>query len=74
MTAVKNVARTGSSTATQHLPPHLREVCQILAMGVLRLRSRDATVASQTTSENGDFSLHFHPDQSGHAQPDRRRA
>jgi len=25
-----------------HLPPHLREVCGILARGLVRLRSRDA--------------------------------
>ena len=25
-----------------HLPPHLREVCAILARGLARLRSRDA--------------------------------
>jgi len=25
-----------------HLPPHLREICAILAAGLLRLRSRSA--------------------------------
>jgi len=29
-----------------HLPPHLREVCDLLARGLLRLRSRAAEQAA----------------------------
>ena len=30
------------SPALGHLPPHLREVCALLALGLLRLRARTA--------------------------------
>ena len=46
-------------TTNQNLPPHLREVCAILAAGLLRLRSR----AAEETGDQGEVSLRFpaHP-------------
>jgi len=42
-----------------HLPPHLREVCSILATGLLRLRSRAAEEAAREAADRGDHALHF---------------
>lgn len=56
-----------------HLPFHLKEVCQILAMGLLRLRSRSEMLASTEMPRHGESSLHFLPDQSRHANPTNRR-
>jgi hypothetical protein len=42
-----------------HLPPHLREVCDILARGLVRLRSRGAPAESANTADSRDFPLHF---------------
>lgn len=57
-------------TIDAHLPPHLQEVCSILARGVLRMRAaRLAHAATQMPGASGESSLHFHPDQSGHATP-----
>lgn len=57
-----------------HLPPHLREVCTILAQGLQRMRAaRLAHTAGQTREAGGESSLHFHPDQSGHANRTNRR-
>ena len=53
-----------------HLPPHLREVCAILAAGLLRLHSRSAEECARDAAETGDhgkFRLHFLPHQRGHA-------
>jgi hypothetical protein len=47
------------SHANHHLPPHLREVCGILAAGLLRLRSRAAEEAARETSDQGERGLHF---------------
>ena len=52
--------------ANTHLPPHLREVCDILARGLLRLRSRAAariflTVAGMLASA---MALRFMPNPS----------
>jgi hypothetical protein len=49
-----------------HLPPHLREVCAILARGILRLRSRAVTETGATDAsgaDQGESSLHFPPPQ-----------
>ena len=60
--------------ATPSLPPHLREVCAILARGLLRLRDRNQRQQSRQVSDApGESSLHFLPDQRGHAKPNRRR-
>lgn len=53
-----------------HLPPHLREVCAILATGLVRLRRRTAEdFARDTEQAHGgrESSLRFSGHQSGHA-------
>lgn len=52
-----------------HLPPHLREVCTILASGLVRLRSRTIEDIEQNCGVHGESSLHFRTDQSGYANP-----
>lgn len=59
------------------LPPHLRELCSLLAMSLLRLRSRTAEELAHDADQvgaDGDVSLHFHPEQSGGRPPNRRAA
>ena len=59
-----------------HLPPHLRDVCAILAAGLLRLRSRMAEESARDAAETGDhgeFRLHYVPHQRGHATRTNRR-
>jgi hypothetical protein len=63
----------GSSAA--HLPPHLREVCAILATGLARLRRRaaeDLARESANCAAGGESSLHFAADRSAHAKPRKR--
>ena len=55
-----------------HLPPHLREVCDILARGLLRLRSRGMPAEDTETAEHGDIRLHFTAPQRLHASPKRK--
>ncbi len=61
-----------------HLPPHLREVCALLAAGLLRLLGRaaedQARDAALHARDLGESSLHSPPGQSGHATPNRRTA
>ena len=45
--------------ANPYLPPHLREVCSILAAGLLRLRSRAAEEAVREATDQGERGLHF---------------
>ena len=59
-----------------HLPPHLAEICDILARGLVRLHSR----ARQQSARNGDdkagdreFRLHFRSPERRHAKPSNRR-
>ncbi len=57
-----------------HLSPleRRRELCTILARGVVRLRARQS---SGLSADTGDSSLHSAPDRSGHAtRPNRRTA
>ena len=57
------------------LPPNLREVCTILALGILRLRSRTAVeIADALTEgrERGDIRLHSTARQRLHANPKRK--
>ncbi len=58
-----------------HLPPHLREVCGILAAGLMRLRSctaeEDAQAARQV-GEGRDILLHSTAWQRLHAKPNRK--
>jgi hypothetical protein len=51
------------------LPPHLREVCDILARGLLRLRSRAAEEFDRDLGAEGETSLHSTAPQSVHAVP-----
>ena len=65
------------SPALSHLPPHLREVCAILATGLLRLRRRDAEGPAHDAVRPrvlGESSLHFPAGRSGPAAPNRRTA
>ena len=57
----------------RHLPPHLREVCSILAAGLVRLRSRAAEEAARETSDQGERGLHFPAPQRLHANRTNRR-
>ncbi len=59
-----------------HLPPHLRELCSILACGTVRLRRRTAEELARDAAQpgaDGETSLHFTSHQSGHADANRRR-
>ena len=47
-----------------------RELCAILALGLIRLRMRDNT---QHFDETGESSLHFPPDESGNRHAKHRR-
>ena len=47
-------------------PPHLVEIAEILAVGLMRLQARKS---SELSSENGESSLHYDAYQSGHATP-----
>jgi len=55
-----------------HLPPHLREVCSILAAGLLRLRSRAAEEAAREASGESVVRLHSVPGQRLCANPRRK--
>ena len=46
------------------------ELCRLLALGLIRLRMQQS---SKLSADEGESSLHFPPDQSGHAKPKRRR-
>jgi len=61
-----------ASPINPHLPPHLREVCDLLARGLLRLRSRAAQEAAREAAAAGEPRLHFVPTQRRHANPERR--
>jgi len=54
---------------SNHLPPHLREACDLLARGILRLRSRAAAAQVREADEDGEVRLHFLPTQRRHANP-----
>ena len=75
MGSVKHM-RSMSAANAGSLPPHLKEVCAILGRGLVRLRCRNSTEYAGTAKDSpdtGDNSLHFHPAQSGHASPRKRR-
>ncbi len=57
------------------LPPHLREVCDLLARGLLRLRSRaseELAREAERARDRGEPRLHFVPTQRRHANPERK--
>jgi hypothetical protein len=59
-----------------HISPHLREVCAILAAGLVRLYRHIARTEVDDAGLLGgqaDISLHFQTDKSGHAFPNPRR-
>lgn len=58
--------------APHHMSPAERraELCRILARGLVRLRLRSC---DDISGGSGESSLHFPPDRSGHANPERRR-
>ena len=58
--------------ANPHLPPHLREICDILARGLLRLRSRAAAREAPPPVDSGDIRLHFQAPQRRYANPERK--
>ena len=53
----------------RHLTPkeRRRELCAILARGVVRLKLRQS---SEVSGETGESSLHLPPGRSGHATPE----
>lgn len=64
-----------SGPMNQQLPPHLREVCSILAAGLVRLRSRAAEDDARDEEIGrgaGDFRLHSTARQRLHANPNRK--
>ena len=55
-----------------HLPPHLREVCRILAAGLVRLRRRTAEDLARDAAlgrGSGEVPLHSTGRRSVHADP-----
>ena len=62
-----------SAIPNPHLPPHLREVCSILAAGLLRLRSRAAEDDAREAADQGERLLHFPAPQRLHANRTNRR-
>ena len=58
-----------------HLSPDLREVCDLLALGLLRLRSRTAERNASAPDQGrdcGDIRLHSTARQRRHANPNRK--
>ena len=63
------------TSSNHHLPPHLREVCGILARGLVRLRSREAeddARDAEIARGLGDVPLHSTAKQRLHANPNRK--
>ncbi len=61
-----------TSILNPQLPPHLREVCDILARGLLRLRSRAAALEAPPPVDSGEIRLHFLAPQRRYANPKRK--
>ena len=51
-------------------PERIDAICQILALGLIRMREAKSTSLS---ADGGESSLHFGANQSGHATPAKRR-
>ena len=56
----------------QQLPPHLREVCDIIARGLVRLRSRGMQVEATDTADSREIPLHFTARQRSHGTLKRK--
>ena len=56
-----------------YLPPHLRDVCSILAAGLVRLRSRAAEEAAREAADLGERALPFSAPQRPYANRTNRR-
>ncbi len=68
----KSISTMRTSPNLSRLPPHLSEVCKVLAVGLLRLRRHiaDAFACDEALlKEERDVSLHFAVKPSGHAKP-----
>ena len=61
------------ASVNTHLPPPLREVCDLLARGLLRLRSRSAEEPAWDAADRGERLLHFPATQRRHANRTNRR-
>jgi hypothetical protein len=59
--------------AIPHLPPDLREVCEILARGIVRLRSRAAEENARAAGQQREVRLHSVPAQRLRANRTNRR-
>ena len=60
-------------TPNAYLPPHLHEICDLLARGLLRLRSRVAEEAARDAAHRGERLLHFPAAPRLHANRTTRR-
>jgi hypothetical protein len=69
----RTMITTSLYAANPHLPPHLREVCGILAAGLLRLRSRAEAEVAREAADRGERGLHFPASQRLHANRTNRR-
>ena len=69
----RGVQKLSSTGINPHLPPHLRDVCSILAAGLLRLRSRAAEEAAREAADWGERALPFPPPQRPYANRTNRR-
>ena len=67
------ISNPTSLARNSSLPPHLREVCSILAAGLLRLRSRTAEEAAREAADQGERGLHFPAPQRPYANRTNRR-
>lgn len=69
------MTRAALNPINAHLPPHLREVCAILARGLVRLHSRvaeDEAQDAEIARGAGDGRLHSTGKQRLHANPNRK--
>jgi hypothetical protein len=69
-----HIGRTARHAEPNPLPPHLREVCALLAAGILRLRSRTAEETARRPEPawgSGDIPLHSTARQRLHVLPNR---
>jgi hypothetical protein len=58
---------------TDHFPPDLAELCDILARGIVRLRSRAAAENARAAGQKREVRLHSVPAQRRHANRTTRR-